>query len=43
MLSLSGRTELALSVDIRAVEITLARASRAIAVLRRQQAPRPVE
>jgi hypothetical protein len=43
ILSLSGRPELALSVDIRAIEIALARASGAISVLRRQQARRRVE
>ncbi len=43
ILSLSGRPELALSVDIRAVEIALARASGAIAVLRRQQARRRID
>lgn len=39
ILSLSGRPELALSVDIRAVEMALARASGAIAVLKRERTP----
>ena len=43
ILSLSGRPELALSADIRAVEMALARASGAIAVLRRQQARRHID
>jgi hypothetical protein len=42
MLSLSGRPELALSADIHAVEVALARAARAIAILRRQRIHRPV-
>jgi hypothetical protein len=43
MLSLSGRSELALSADIRAIEVALARASKAIAMLRHGQVRRPVD
>jgi hypothetical protein len=43
MLSLSGRPELALSVDIRAVEAALTKALGAIAALRGQQGHRPTE
>jgi len=43
LLSLSGRCELALSVDIRAVELALARASGALERLRRQQTPHRME
>lgn len=37
MLSLSGRSELALSADIHAVEVALARAAKAISTLRRER------
>ena len=43
LLSLSGRAELALSADIHAVEVALARAARAIAVLRHERVSRSVD
>lgn len=43
MLSLSGRPELALSADIRAIEAALARAAAAIARLRREAGGNSVE
>jgi hypothetical protein len=41
ILAMSGRTELALSADVHAVEVALAKAAGALAVLKRQQTRRP--
>ncbi|MEN2786101.1 hypothetical protein ACFOKI_06820 [Sphingomonas qilianensis] len=42
MLALSGRPELALSTDVQAVEVALAKAMGSLEVLKRQQASRPM-
>jgi hypothetical protein len=42
MLALSGRPELALSTDVHAVEVALAKAMGSLEVLKRQQASRPM-
>lgn len=43
MLNMSGRTELALSADVHAVEVALAKAMGAVEVLKRQRVRRDVD